>query len=294
MSKKQSISQQKQRLAYLMTLPTFLLIFIFITFPVLYNIWLSFRHITLGNLNQKTPWVGLANYLKVLKDLEFYNALKTSLIYSIGGSGVTVLLGLVAALILNQTFRGRKLIRATFLFTYIAPLVSLAFIWKWIFNPVYGVGNWILKETGIISQSIPWFSQAPYALIMIILFEGWRYFPFAMLLILARLQAIPQELYDAASIDGARKWHTFFYITFPEIKFVLGVAFLLRMIWAFHKFDDIFLLTSGASGTKVLSILIYEYSFSLQKLGLGAAASLILFLLMLTFLIFYLKKVLKW
>jgi len=289
-----TLRRREAFLAYTLIIPSLVVIFGIIIFPLFYNIWLSFHHVTLGNLGSKAPFAGLTNYTKVVCDSRFLSALIITMIYSLTGVILSLLLGLAAALLLNRSFKGRALLRGVFLFPYIAPAVSLAFIWRWILNPVYGVGNWALVEAGFLEKPTAWLSEEPLALLTVILFEGWRYFPFDMLFILARLQAIPHELYEAADIDGAGPWQKFVYITLPELRYVLAVLFLLRFIWTVNKFDDIFLLTGGAAGTRVLPILIYDYSFRMYDFGMGAATSMFLLMLLFVSMVIYVRKVINW
>ena len=290
-----TLQQKEARLAYWFVIPTFAIVFGLVVYPALYNIWISFHEVTLGNLGERgAPFVGLQNYFRVAKDFMFKDALKATIIYSFLGSILSIILGLAASLLLNRKFKGRGLVRAIFLFPFIAPVVSVAFIWKWLLNPVNGVISWALMSSGIWSEPIAMLSQKGWAMFIVILFQGWRYFPFAMLMILARLQAIPNELYEAADIDGANIIEKFFHITIPELKYVLGTLFLLRLMWTFNKFDDIYLLTSGAAGTKVLPVLTYEFSFGMLNFGLGSATSMFLFIILGVFMIFYVKFVLEW
>jgi len=222
------------------------------------------------------------------QDWKNAGAIVTSIIYSLFSTILTVLFGLIAALLLNQPFKGRGLARSIFLFPYVAPVVSVAFVWRWILDPRQsGVVNDILMRLNLIDAPQAYLSTRGIALILVILFEAWRYFPFAMLMILARLQAIDEMLYEAAQVDGANHWQKFVYITLPELKYVLGSAFLLRLIWTFNKFDDIFLLTGGGYGTKVLPILTYEFSFKTFNFGKGAATAMILFVIVIFFMILY-------
>ena len=131
------------------------------------------------------------------------------------------------------------------------------------------------------------------ALLIVIIFEAWRYFPFAMLMILARLQAIDTSMYEAADVDGATTWQKFWYVTLPELRYVIGAIFLLRLMWTFNKFDDIFLLTGGGFGTKVLPVLTYEFSFRLRDFGKGAATAMILLVILVAFLALYVGVVMK-
>jgi len=145
----------------------------------------------------------------------------------------------------------------------------------------------------IIDLPKAYLSQRGLALLIVIIFEGWRYFPFAMLMILSRLQAIDRTLYEAARVDGANIWQQFLNVTLPQLRNVLGAIFLLRLIWTFNKFDDIFLLTGGGFGTNVLPVLTYQFSFKLFNFGVGAAAAMILLVTLIVFLAVYVSTVMK-
>jgi multiple sugar transport system permease protein len=156
-----------------------------------------------------------------------------------------------------------------------------------------GVINDILMKLGIIELPHAWLAQRGLALFIVIMFTAWRYFPFAMLMILARLQAIDRTLYEAADVDGAGEWAKFWYVTIPELRYVLGAIFLLRLIWTFNKFDDIWLLTGGGFGTNVLPVLTYQFSFKSNDFGKGAANAMILLLILVVFLIIYIGVVMR-
>jgi multiple sugar transport system permease protein len=197
-------------------------------------------------------------------------------------------------LFLNRPSRARGLARATFLFPYVAPIVSVAFVWKWILDPrPSGVLNDVLMGLGVIELPKAYLATRGLALLLVIIFEAWRYFPFAMLMILARLQAIDRTLYEAADVDGANAWHKFRHVTLPELRYVLGAIFLLRLIWTFNKFDDIFLLTGGGFGTNVLPVLTYQFSFKSFNFGKGAANAMILLLILAVFLVIYASTIMK-
>lgn len=207
---------------------------------------------------------------------------------------VAVTVGLVAALLLNRPFRGRGLTRAVFLFPYVAPIVAVAFVWRWILDPrPSGVVNDILMRLGIINLPRAYLATRGLTLLLVILIDGWRYFPFAMLMILARLQAVDKTLYEAAKVDGASAWQRFWYVTLPELRYVLGAVFLLRLIWTFNKFDDIFLLTGGGFGTMVLPVLTYQFSFKSFNFGKGAATAMILLIILIVFLAVYVTTVMR-
>jgi multiple sugar transport system permease protein len=296
-----SLQARETRLAWLLILPTALIVFGLVLFPALFSIWISFRNVGLDNLGNvlQAPFVGLDNYRAVFNDFAFgyhdltnLGAAVTSVVYSFSATLLTLLVGLIAALLLNHRFRARGAARAIFLFPYVAPIVSVAYVWRWMLDPKpSGVINYLLLNADLIDRPIAFLATRGWALFLIIIFEAWRYFPFAMLMLLARLQAIDTTLYEAAKVDGATLWQRFFYLTLPELRYVLGAIFLLRLIWTFNKFDDIFLLTGGGFGTKVLPVLTYEFSFRLFDFGKGAATSMILLVMLLIFLILYVRFV---
>ncbi|MBC7223678.1 MAG: sugar ABC transporter permease [Anaerolineae bacterium] len=298
-----SLEAQEARLAWILILPTALIVFGVVLFPALFSIWISFHAVglkELGNVFQ-ARFVGLANYRAVVNDFAFkyqnlqnMGAAVTSIVYSIVSTILTLIVGLVAALLLNRPFRGRGLSRAVFLFPYVAPIVSVAFVWRWILDPrPSGVLNDILMRLHLIDLPMAYLSTRGLALVLVIVFTAWRYFPFAMLMILARLQAIDRTLYEAADVDGAGELAKFWYITIPELRYVLGAIFLLRLIWTFNKFDDIWLLTGGGFGTNVLPVLTYQFSFRLNNFGKGAASAMILLLILVVLLVVYVGVVMR-
>ena len=298
-----SLQAREARLAWVLILPTALIVFGLVVFPAVFSIWISFRDVTLKNLDNvfRAPFVGLENYRFVVNDFAFkfqglqsWGAAVTSIVYSFSATILTLLIGLIASLLLNRPFRARGLARAIFLFPYVAPIVSVAFVWRWILDPrPSGVLNDILMKLGLIQLPKAYLATRGLALLLVIVFEAWRYFPFAMLMILARLQAVDQTLYEAADVDGANTWHKFLYVTLPELRYVLGAVFLLRLIWTFNKFDDIFLLTGGGFGTNVLPVLTYQFSFKSFNFGKGAANAMILLAILVVFLAVYVGTVMR-
>ena len=292
-----SLRARETRLAWILILPTAVIVFGLVVFPAIFSIWISFHDVGLNNLNDvfNAPYVAWENYIDVFDDYAFkfqgmqsWGAAVTSIVYSFTATALTLVVGLVAALLLNRPFRGRGVARATFLIPYVAPIISVAFVWRWILDPrPSGVLNDILLKLGVIDLPIAYLAERGLALLIVIVFESWRYFPFAMLMILARLQAIDETLYEAAEVDGANPWAKFLYITLPELRYILGAIFLLRLMWTFNKFDDIFLLTGGGFGTKVLPVLTYEFSFRLFDFGRGASTSMILLVILIIFMIIY-------
>ena len=300
---------QEARLAFWMLIPTFTIVLAFVIFPVIWNLWLSLKPVSLGDLRGASLFkfnLTLENFQKVFGDPEFVQVLMTTLIYTVAGSVLSIFLGLMAALLVHGEFPGRSLLRGLFISPYIAPVVAVTFTWSFILDPQLGVINWLAVDKGLLSQPIPFLSQRwldldllglrvriPLALTSVILFEGWRYFPFAFLFILARLQAIPDELYHAASVDGASPFQRFFHITLPQLYTVLSTLFLFRFIWTFNKFDDIFLLTRGQAGTKVMTIRVYDYAFGEFNIGASSAMAMVLFGVLSVFLIIYFRWIMR-
>ena len=298
-----SLRAKEARLAWILILPTAVIVFGLVIFPAIFSVWISFHDIGLDNLNDvfNAEFVGFENYKGVMDDYAFkfqglnsWGAAVTSIVYAFAGTSLAIIFGLIAALLLNRPFRGRGGARAVFLFPYVAPIVSIAFVWRWILDPLpSGVLNDILMKLGVIDLPVAFLATRGLALFIVILIDSWRYFPFAMLMILARLQAVDRTLYEAADVDGASTMQKFQNITLPELRYVLGAIFLLRLMWTFNKFDDIFLLTGGGFGTKVLPVLTYEFSFRLFDFGRGAATAMILLAILVVFMVLYIRVVMR-
>jgi len=290
-----TLAQQEQRLAYLLLGLPVLIVTALILFPVLWNFWLAFHKVRLLDLRRFSWWeleATLANFIKVFTHYDFWPALTATLTYTTGATLAALLIGLGAALLVHGRFRGRGVVRGIFLIPYIAPIVAVAFAWRFILDP-RGVLMTALLGADILQQPIHLLGQRPWAMISLIFFEGWRYFPFDFLFILARLQAIPDELYEAAAVDGATPLQKFFYVTLPQLKLVLATLILLRFMWTFNKFDDVFLITRGTAGTRVLTIKVYDFLIGEFDVGAGAAMALVLFAVLALLLVLYFRWVMR-
>ena len=242
------------------------------------------------------------NFKKVFSATEFFEVLKVSFYYTIFGTAGALLVGLFAAQILQKSFKGRSLVRGLLLFPYVSPVIAVAFAWVILFDPFSGIINSMLVQMNVIDKPINFFGQKyadiiifgylfkfPLALSMVIAFEIWRYFPLSFLFILARMQSFPEEVYDAAKIDGASPFQQFYYISLPFLIGIMSILFLLRFIWTFNKFDDIFLLTGGNAGTRTFTVNVYEQAFAISNLGAGAAVAVVIFILLLSFSLLFMK-----
>ena len=229
------------------------------------------------------------NFQKIFDSKEFITVIITTFFYTIFGTVGAVIVGLFAALLLNNNFRGKGLLRGLYLFPYVAPVIAVAFSWINLFDPFSGSINSLLLQMDVLDSPINFFGQRPNALIMVTIFEVWRYFPLSFLFILARMQSIDIEMYEAADMDGASPLQKFWYINLPMLVGIMSVLFLLRFIWTFNKFDDIFLLTGGASGTRTLTVNVYELAFAVTNIGAGAAVAVVIFIFLLIFSLLFFK-----
>ncbi|MCY4290641.1 MAG: sugar ABC transporter permease [Roseovarius sp.] len=227
------------------------------------------------------------NFRKIFDASEFWEVLWVSMVYTVFGTGGALLLGLFAAQLLMTAFPGRAFLRGLFLFPYVSPVIAVAFTWIFLLDPFSGTMNAILQQTGVTSGPINFLGKRGVALWTVIAFEAWRYFPLAFLFILARMQSLSADLDEAAEMDGATPFQRFWYISLPQLVGILSTLFLLRFIWTFNKFDDIFLLTGGASGTRTLTVNVYEQAFALSNLGAGAAVAVLIFFMLSIFVFCY-------
>ena len=231
----------------------------------------------------------LKNFAYIFDSSEFWTVIYATLFYTVFGTIGALVVGLFAALLLNIDFRGKGLIRGLYLFPYVAPVIAVAFAWVILFDPFSGSINALLVQMEVVDTPINFFGQKPYALIMVTVFEIWRYFPLSFLFILARMQAIDVEMYEAADMDGASPFQIFWYLSLPTLMGILSILFLLRFIWTFNKFDDIFLLTGGSADTRTLTVNVYEQAFAVSNIGASSAVAVLIFIFLLFFSIFFFR-----
>lgn len=285
-----SLSQKESRLGWKLIAPTIGVIGILIIYPILYNIYLSFFDVRLTGEN---IFVGIANYERLLTAAGFYNSLATTVIYLAGSIAGTTILGIAVALIMNLRFPLRNIVRAIILLPYFAPVISVVFGWQFFFDPVNGIYNHLAVDTlGLTDNRYNLIGDPRTALIIVILFSIWKNFPISYLLIISKLQSINRDQYEAAAMDGCGPVARFFYVTLPEIYFVLGTLVILRLIWNLNKFEEVFLL---APNVKTLPVFTYYTAFTgIIDQGYAAAISVVQFVVLSFLIIFYVKKVLKW
>lgn len=285
-----SIETRNARLGVLLIAPTVLILGAVIVYPLLYAIYLSLFSIYTPTL--KGNWVGLANYTTLIGSRTFWGALGVTIVWTMGTLTLQILFGVAMALLLNQNILFRSLARGLVLFPYFVSTVVAVLIWRWLFNDLYGILSYLLISAGVVSMPIDWLGKMPNAMETLIFVGAWKFFPFVVIAVLARLQTIPEQLYEAATIDGAGPFGRFFDVTLPQLKDILTIVILLRTIWDFKEFDLIYLLTGGGpvNNTRTLPLIVYQQAFGLNQMGMAAAYAVAMMVAMLGFMLVYLHQ----
>lgn len=282
-----------RRLAWWLAGPAILIIGFTVIYPLVYSLVISLQKYDLARPNERA-FIGLENYVRILMtDERFWSSLSVTAYFVFLAVLLEVGGGLMWAMLLNQKFKGRGLARTLALLPWAVPPVVNAIMWKWIYNPKYGALNGLLMELGLIKQEIIWLGSPFLALNMTVLADAWKETPFIMLLILAALQTVPKDVYEAARVDGANRWQTFWNVTIPLIRPMLFIALTLRTIWALKTFDLIFTLTAGgpSDGTTLLTFYNYKIAFTSLRMGYGSAVAWLITLIILVFVMLYTRYV---
>ena len=260
-------------LAVLMILPSVILIGLFAIYPVLQGLAASFFRIESATLEM--TFNGLANYQALISDSLFWESLGRTLVWTAVTILLQITIGLGISLLLHQELRGRNLARGLVLFPYLVPAIVIAVTWRFILDPTLGVFNRTMLEWGLIDRPIAFLASKSTALLFVIVGGIWKYTPFVVILLLARLQVIPVDLEEAAQIDGATRWQVFRHITLPWLMPVIVITLLLRTIWMFNEFDMVYLFAFGGPlfGTTTLPVLVRHLAFDARQIGMAAAAS---------------------
>lgn len=286
MSMEEKIKYREAKLGYGMIIPLLAVVFFFIIIPVLGTFWISLhRDVT---FLPKTSFIGLKNYWRILTNRDFWYSIFVTVSFSLTSVALETMFGLAFALILNEEIKGRGILRAVVLIPWAVPTIISARTWQLMYNYSYGLFNWLFSHIGF--GTINWLGSPISAFFAVVVADVWKTTPFMTLLLLAGLQAIPRDLYEAALIDGANMWERFKSITIPLLKPVLIVALILRTIDALRVFDIIYVLTGGGPGgaTTSVSFLAFNY-YNLGDYGLGSTVSILTFVLVLAFTIVYLQ-----
>ena len=280
-----SLGRSEKTMGYIFIAPIFFLVFVVIGFPFIYTFILSFTNKRIGY--EGTKFIGLLNYIQIYKDPQYWTVLRNTFIYTVVCISVKLLLGMIAALVLNEKFHGRGFVRVCMLLPWAIPGIVAAHSWKWMYNDQYGIINALLRHIGIISQPIPWLSDMRLALISVMIVNIWRGVPFFLFSIIGGLQTIDNQLYDAAKIDGAGPVMRFLNVTIPSISPIVAITTLLSTIWTFNDFDNIWLVTGGGpmDASSVIATYTYKTAFITNEMAqaLSVAVSVIPILVLLLY-----------
>ena len=286
-----SLDARYSILGAILIAPVVLILCAVVVYPLVSAIYLSLFSIYTPTMEGE--WVGFANYSRLLQSAEFWRSLLNNVIWTAGTLTLQLVFGILVALMLHQNLIFRSLARSLVLFPYFLSTVVAVLVWRWLFNDLYGVLNHMLMWAGVLDMPLDWLGSTPNAMVTLIFIGAWKYFPFVVIAVLARLQSIPDELYEAAKIDGAGPIARFMDVTLPQLKEVLIVVALLRTIWDFKEFDLIYLLTGGGPiiSTQTLPLMVYKEAFALNQMGGASAVAVLMMIVMLVFMTLYLRKV---
>ena len=287
-----NIADNEKWLAYLILMPVVILIFFMAYFPAIQSFKFSLMYYN-TRLPARAHFIGLNNYIKILRSPLFFEALKRTAYFVLIAVGMILCIALVFSLVLNESFKGRSILRALVMLAWAIPPVVNGFMWKWLLNGDFGFLNGILYQFGLISSYKPWLKDPFAALNWATLTFVWRFTPFVTILLLGALQSIPLELYDSAKVDGAGARSCLWYITLPLLRPMLTIALIIIMIFAFTVFDEIYTLTGLDPATKTLMMYDYELSFEKGRFGLGSALAYIIGIFMFLITYFYIKSIYK-
>jgi multiple sugar transport system permease protein len=273
---------------YLFIFPALMVITTVLLYPLLHAFALSFFRF---DIRLSSTFVGIENYIEILKDRTFWTAFKNTIVFTAGSVTGHLVFGMIIALVLNEELFGKSIWRIIMLIPWMLSGVVTGVIWRWIFNSQYGLVNEFLLQTGLITKSINWLSTESLAMPTVILTNIWRGTPFVMLMLLAGLQSIPKQAFEAAEVDGANRRQVFAHVIIPQLKFIIIIATVLDTIWNFKFFDLVQIMTFGGPGrsTEVLSTLIYKNSFKFYRFGYSSAIAMFMFIVLIILASLYMR-----
>jgi multiple sugar transport system permease protein len=289
--RQRTVAQRDARFGQLLLAPTLLVVVVVVVLPILWTFVLAFQDLRVIELRRKGLFGSFTvdNFAAVFTSPGFWTALRTTLLFSVVGTVGSIGVGLAAALALRRGFRGRTFVRASMLLPYVAPVVAVTFVWQTMLNPQFGIVNAVGTSVLGWDDPVAFLSQrsapvsvlglefdVPVALLTVMAFEIWRYFPFAFLFLTARVAALPGDLEEAAVVDGATVSQRFRYVVFPQLVPTIALLAVLRFIFTFNEFDDIYLLTGGAAGTQVASVRVFDLLTARGDIGAASAQALVL------------------
>lgn len=280
------------RFAYTVSAPMFVYLLIVLFLPVCWGLYISFTDKMIGG---EAHFTGLTNYVKLLHNAGFHNAISNTVVYTFFSILGKLIFGLMMALILNFEFKGRNLARALMIIPWTLPNIVAVLNWRWIFSDTGGVANFLLEKLGLIDSNLIWLGDATLAMVAVLVANIWRGTPFFGISILARLQTIPKDYYEAAELDGAGTFRKFLYITLPSIMDVTLLTMLVSTIWTINEFESVWLLTGGgpSGATEVIGVFSYRTAMTNMQLGQAVAVSVLAMPVLLLLIGLVSRKMLK-
>ena len=278
------------RTAWSFLLPTLVVLLLVAGYPLYQTLVLSFTNANILNPGVSPEGVGFANYAYLFTDATWWRAVLNTVIFTVSSVGVELVVGLIIALVVNAEFRGRGLVRTAMLIPWAIPTVVAAQMWRWMYNDIYGVINDFFLRIGILDAPVAWLADPSVTLGAVIAVDVWKTTPFMALLLLAGLQSIPKELYEAARVDGANAWRQFWSVTWPLLLPAALVALIFRTLDALRVFDIIYVMTGSQIATISMSVYARQQLVDFGDLGYGSAVSMVIFLIIGLFTVVYLMN----
>ena len=284
-----SLEKTETRDAWIMMTPALICLAVVAVYPILRTFWLSLHEMVLTDSLSGYPFIGFKNYAKIFQDSRALDAILFTLKFTVVTVFFELLIGFSSALIMNQGFKAKGLVRAAILIPWAIPTSVSAMMWKFIYNDQYGLFNDILCRIGVIDSYKAWLSTADGSFMALVITDIWKTAPYMALLILAGLQMVPDEMYEAAKIDGANVIQRFLYVTLPTVKTTVLVALLFRTLDAFRVFDLISVMTGGANGTESISVYAYNNLMKFLDFGYGSSLAVLIFVVVFIISMIYMK-----
>lgn len=252
--------------AFFINTPLIVYLVCVLVFPMIWGIYISFTNKTIGG---GATFTGFTNYIRLLSDKEYLHSLLNTLIFTFFSILFKLIFGIMMALALNTEFKGRNVVRALLLLPWTLPNIVAVYNWRWIFNSSGGIANYLLKSMGLINSDLVWFGSAALAMLTVIIANVWRGTPFFGISILAKLQTIPKDYYEASAIEGANTFQRFRYITLPLTKDVIMLSTLMSTIWTLNEFETVWLMTGGGPNGSTMVMNVYSYKTAMRSMMLG-------------------------
>ena len=284
-----SLEKTETRDAWIMMTPALICLAVVAVYPILRTFWLSLHEMVLTDPLSGYPFIGFKNFAKIFQDSRALDAILFTLKFTVVTVFFELLIGFSSALIMNQGFKAKGLVRAAILIPWAIPTSVSAMMWKFIYNDQYGLFNDILCRIGVIDSYKAWLSTADGSFMALVITDIWKTAPYMALLILAGLQMVPDEMYEAAKIDGANVIQRFLYVTLPTVKTTVLVALLFRTLDAFRVFDLISVMTGGANGTESISVYAYNNLMKFLDFGYGSSLAVLIFVVVFIISMIYMK-----